>query len=545
MQVDRVCKRNIAAQLTKTIGISTTSTTSEAYFNFLMDVLQVTSDSDSNPEVVYPLLRANQDKLDLGFAEVLQNWATANLPQRKAAVQNIAVNIGTFSLAMWQFRLGKRADNLEIALAGYRVTLIVFTPELFPENWAKTQNNLGIAYSERIKGDKADNLETAITCYRQALTIYTPEAFPKNWAMTQNNLGNAYADRIKGEKVDNLEIAIACFRQALTVHTPEALPVNYIETSSNLGLTYQAAKRFQDAENILTSAINAVDSLREEILSGNETTQKLAEEYNQIYLTMVEVCLVLDRVTNSIEYAERSKTRNLVEQILTRDLKTIFRPEVVTQLEKLRDEIANGQYELQTATADNPTALAQHLQQLRQKRNKLQDEYLAIGSSFNLNKCLTLDAIFSLNLEKCRLVTLSACETGLIDFTNNSDEYIGLISGFLIAGSPAVVSSLWTVSDLSTAFLMIKFYENLQTQPSIALALNHAQQWLRNLTCQEFEAALKQLQPQIDQILAQLKPGKRFVLEEAIEEDLKEIRDRKPYPFANPFYWAAFTASGI
>ena len=86
---------------------------------------------------------------------------------------------------------------------------------------------------------------------------------------------------------------------------------------------------------------------------------------------------------------------------------------------------------------------------------------LRLGETHDLDKCLTLDKIFALKLEKCRLVTLSACETGLIDFNNTSDEYIGLPSGFLLAGSPSVVSSLWKVNDLSTSFLMIKFYENL------------------------------------------------------------------------------------
>ncbi len=71
------------------------------------------------------------------------------------------------------------------------------------------------------------------------------------------------------------------------------------------------------------------------------------------------------------------------------------------------------------------------------------------------NERLTLGEIFQLSLTQCRLVTLSACETGLTDFRSFSDEYIGLPSGFLFAGSPSVVSSLWTVSDLSTAFLMI------------------------------------------------------------------------------------------
>ncbi|MDB9394609.1 DUF3110 domain-containing protein, partial [Microcystis aeruginosa] len=74
---------------------------------------------------------------------------------------------------------------------------------------------------------------------------------------------------------------------------------------------------------------------------------------------------------------------------------------------------------------------------------------------------LTLGEIFELRLNKCRLITLSACETGLIDLNSISDEYIGLPSGFLFAGSPSVVSSLWTVDDLSTSFLMIKLYEIL------------------------------------------------------------------------------------
>jgi CHAT domain-containing protein len=82
------------------------------------------------------------------------------------------------------------------------------------------------------------------------------------------------------------------------------------------------------------------------------------------------------------------------------------------------------------------------------------------------------------DFKKCRLVVLSACETGLIDFTNESDEYIGLPSGFLYAGSSSVVSSLWTVDDMSTAYLMIKFLQNLKVafdggkNVSVAVALN-------------------------------------------------------------------------
>jgi CHAT domain-containing protein len=41
------------------------------------------------------------------------------------------------------------------------------------------------------------------------------------------------------------------------------------------------------------------------------------------------------------------------------------------------------------------------------------------------------------------------------------DELLGLTRGFLSAGSPSVMMSLWTVDDEATAELMVKFYEEL------------------------------------------------------------------------------------
>jgi hypothetical protein len=61
----------------------------------------------------------------------------------------------------------------------------------FPENWATTQHNLGFAYSDKITGKRAENIDMAIACYQQALEVYTRQDFPEDWAMTQNNLGSA------------------------------------------------------------------------------------------------------------------------------------------------------------------------------------------------------------------------------------------------------------------------------------------------------------------------------------------------------------------
>ncbi len=150
------------------------------------------------------------------------------------------------------------------------------------------------------------------------------------------------------------------------------------------------------------------------------------------------------------------------------------------------------------------------------------------------DESLTLGNLFEqkYDLNRCQLVVLSACETGLIDYKNDSDEYIGLPSGFLYAGASSVVSSLWTVNDLSTAFLMIKFYQNLQTLHSVALALNQAQLWLRDITKAELKAWMTANSLSINHTMRN-----RF------NKRLYKLQDDQK-PFQDPFHWAAFCAIG-
>ena len=72
-----------------------------------------------------------------------------------------------------------------------------------------------------------------------------------------------------------------------------------------------------------------------------------------------------------------------------------------------------------------------------------------------------------------QLVTLSACETGVSGLAAG-DEVLGLTRGLLGAGCSAVVASLWTVSDESTARLMERFYAGLRRGAAPAVALREA-----------------------------------------------------------------------
>jgi CHAT domain-containing protein len=93
-----------------------------------------------------------------------------------------------------------------------------------------------------------------------------------------------------------------------------------------------------------------------------------------------------------------------------------------------------------------------------------------------------------------RLVVMSACETGL-GRMSAGDEITGLSRTFLAAGARVVVSSLWKVSDESTATLMQEFYRAMRSGMPPADAMRAA-----------------------------------------------EFKVRKQYP--HPFYWAPFVVNG-
>jgi CHAT domain-containing protein len=68
---------------------------------------------------------------------------------------------------------------------------------------------------------------------------------------------------------------------------------------------------------------------------------------------------------------------------------------------------------------------------------------------------------------------LSACDTAVGPI--QGEEGISTLSNsFLLAGARAVISTLWSVDDTSSLFLMQQFYSRVAAGCSPALALTHA-----------------------------------------------------------------------
>jgi tetratricopeptide (TPR) repeat protein len=74
----------------------------------------------------------------------------------------------------------------------------------------------------------------------------------------------------------------------------------------------------------------------------------------------------------------------------------------------------------------------------------------------------TVRTLLNLNLKRCQLVYLSACESGANRDIGLRDEGIHLASGFHMAGVPHVISTLWRIDDAVSGRLAGLFYENLR-----------------------------------------------------------------------------------
>jgi tetratricopeptide (TPR) repeat protein/CHAT domain-containing protein len=173
--------------------------------------------------------------------------------------------------------------------------------------------------------------------------------------------------------------------------------------------------------------------------------------------------------------------------------------------------------------------------------NARQPEHSAIGLTDTDR--LTAKEISALNLQQYELVCLSACETALTGMQTINTEYVGLTSAFLQAGVSQVISTLWTVQEVSNAYLMIRFYQFLQNEMHPAEALKRSQSWLSTVVRLELadwliEASqLKNLDPLIEQELEQ----QAYILREEVNASTIDLHHP---PYADPYHWAAFTLTG-
>ncbi|MEA5550157.1 CHAT domain-containing protein [Anabaena cylindrica UHCC 0172] len=230
----------------------------------LLQILQKFEDSNHNLQLTRNILQENLQILDDDFLpQEFYNWVMNKL-SRSTPIESrvIAVTLNSFSILIQHFPLGNISNNIEIAITGYKIAAFISKQQYFLKEWASLQNNLGVAYIDRIKGMKSDNLEIAIVAFRDALTVRNKEEYPEQWAQIQANLGSVYLNRIEGNLSENLEQAIHFYTNSLEVYTLKDFPQNWADAQSNLGATYIYRIKGDRQDNIDKSILHCTSALK-------------------------------------------------------------------------------------------------------------------------------------------------------------------------------------------------------------------------------------------------------------------------------------------
>lgn len=125
----------------------------------------------------------------------------------------------------------------------------------------------------------------------------------------------------------------------------------------------------------------------------------------------------------------------------------------------------------------NDADLDKHFE--KRVENPLLRSGLALAGA-NLNKSGTENGILTaleasnLDLWGTKVVTLSACETGVGEVRNGEGVY-GLRRSFFLAGTETLVMSLWPVSDRVTREMMLAYYSGLKLGQGRGEALRQAE----------------------------------------------------------------------
>jgi CHAT domain-containing protein/tetratricopeptide (TPR) repeat protein len=296
-------------------------------------------------------------------------------------------------------------------------------------------------------------------------------------------------------------------------------------------------------------------------------------------LTTIPSCQILEFCKNrphiNVETCHGTSLQYGIVEDATEDLPcTSYECEQIAQLYHIPD--AQRLKGRRQATVKNYQLLARFVQSIHSSHHASSRLDNPLESALQLGDgVITLGQLLSpgWRLPNLGEVFLSCCETNL-GLTPITDDLLTLATGFLCAGARSVISTLWAVDDLATALFSICYYQQRRQGDNRAVALQQAQKTLRQLTGKTFKSVYR---PQLEQALNQRlqsvsqlaksaqhkrdqypQDSPEYQSSEQEREQYKKLAQliynaktrlkqlsQATYPFADPFYWAAFTCQGL
>ncbi len=156
--------------------------------------------------------------------------------------------------------------RLEQALAAYGAALEERSRARAPVDWARTQANIGNALSRLAQRESGmARLDAAAAAYQAALEEITRARLPLEWAVIQNNLGSVL--EMLGERGDaaRLHEALAAHRAAAEEMTRERMPLTWAKIMEDLGNALQTLAQDESGTERLDESVTAYELALEEI----------------------------------------------------------------------------------------------------------------------------------------------------------------------------------------------------------------------------------------------------------------------------------------
>ncbi len=156
---------------------------------------------------------------------------------------------------------GRRAENLEHAIADFSTALTVYTEKKISAECAGLLDSRGVAYLMYVVGslgqgldrlihdyspgspddlfvDPKHYLERSLEDFTAALALYKQGAMSMHWARALLKRATLYRLRILGNKVEDFQLALADYDAALTVFNEETTPLEWALARGNRGTAY-------------------------------------------------------------------------------------------------------------------------------------------------------------------------------------------------------------------------------------------------------------------------------------------------------------------
>jgi CHAT domain-containing protein/tetratricopeptide (TPR) repeat protein len=215
--------------------------------------------------------------------------------------------------------------------------------------------------------------------------------------------------------------------------------------------------------------------------------------------------------------------------------------DIIAQIFNIPDHL---RLQRQNATVSNYQKLTTEINHLHSSHHASSDLGSPLNSALALaDGKVTLGQLMTplWRMEDLDEIFLSCCETNL-GIPKATDDLLTLGTGFLTAGARAVISTLWSVDSLATAFFCAFYYDYRNQGNDRPTAIDLAQHHLRTATVIDLSVYLDQ---QLQKAIATNNQNLTNNLNQALIQLGQYMKYANSCPFDSPFYWSAFICQGL